>query len=324
MIFDKLNEKYLEEAVRLAKSQYNMEQKYIEALYEKDYKDILTDLLYEIFNRKYGVVAVEKGKVLGYLSFIGGINGQFGNVKGSFSPLYANAYGGEDRGKLVSLLFQHASEKMIKEEILSYAICVYSHDIEVMTSLSMNGFSIRCSDAIRNVNKPLDIRVNTDYYYIEIHYNEAGCLLPLQNNLDIHMRKSPIYFPKKELSEKEFTKRCYDRKSRFFIAKDKSDIIGYLEIVNNGETFISEEQDYLHLCGAYLKEDYRGKNIYQSLLLFVIEALKKEGIKRLGVDYETINPTAIRFWRKYFDNYTYSFVRRIDERIQNFAQKEMF
>ncbi|WP_346928919.1 hypothetical protein [Clostridium sp.] len=30
---------------------------------------------------------------------------------------------------------------------------------------------------------------------------------------------------------------------------------------------------------------------------------------------KTINPTALRFWEKYFDSYTYSFVRRVDERI---------
>ncbi len=70
-----------------------------------------------------------------------------------------------------------------------------------------------------------------------------------------------------------------------------------------------------HICVAYLKENYREKNIIQSLLSVVIETLKKDGIKRLGVDFETINPTALRFWEKYFDSYTYSFVRRIDERI---------
>ncbi|WP_055669618.1 GNAT family N-acetyltransferase [Desnuesiella massiliensis] len=315
MIFEKLNEKYLEDAVKLTQAQYNMEQKHIEALYEKDYKDILTDMLSDIFKNKRGLVAVERGKVLGYLSFWGSVNGHFGNVKGSFSPLFANAYGGENRGKIASLLFQYTSEEMIKEEILSYAICLYSHDAEVMQSLMMNGFGVRCGDAIRNVNKLLNIEINTEYSYDEIHYSKAGCLLTLSNSLERHMRKSPTYFPKEELSEEKFTERCYNRQSRFFIAKDKSEIIGYLEVANDGETFISEEPDYLHICGAYLKEGYRGKNIIQSLLSFVIETLKKDDIKRLGVDFETINPTALKFWEKFFDSYTYSFVRRIDERI---------
>ena len=141
--------------------------------------------------------------------------------------------------------------------------------------MTMNGFGIRCGDAIRNVNKPLKIEINTQYFYDEIHYREADCLLTLSNSLERHMRKSPTYFTKEELSEEEFAERSYNRQSRFFIAKDKSEIIGYLEVANDGETFISEEPDYLHIYGAYLKEDYRGENIIQSLLSFVIETLKK-------------------------------------------------
>ncbi len=315
MIFERLNEKYIEDAVKLAQTQYNREQKYVKALYEKEYKEILTASIQDIFKNNYGAVAVEKGKVLGYLSFWGGINGHFGNVKGSFSPIFANAYEGEDRGKIASLLFQQASEEMIKEEILSYAICTYSHDSEIITTLTMNGFGIRCSDAIRDIDTPLNIQINTDYSYEEIHYSKAGSLLSLKNGLVRHLVKSPIYFPNEEFSKERFIELCNRRKSRFFIARDKEDIIGYFEIMKEGETFISEEPDYLHICGAYLKENYRGKNIYQSLLSFVLETLKKDGIKRLGVDCETINPTALRFWGKYFDNYTYSFVRRLDERI---------
>jgi GNAT superfamily N-acetyltransferase len=315
MIFEELSEKYLEDAVKLAQIQYNMEQKYIESLYKKDYKEVLTGSLKEIFKSKYGAVAVEKGKVLGYLSFWGGFPGHFGNVKGSFSPLFANAFNGEDRGKTASLLFQHVSQEMIKEEILSYAICVYGHDTEVMTSFIMNGFGIRCSDAIRNVDKPLDVKISTEYSYEEIHFNDAHCLLPLKNGLVRHLRKSPTYFPNYEFSEENFIEMCQRRQSRFFIAKNDSEIIGYIEIMSDGETFITEEPDMLNICGAYLKENYRGKNILQSLLSFVLETLKNEGIKRLGVDCETINPSALRFWGKYFDNYTYSLVRRIDERI---------
>lgn len=315
MVFEKLNEKYVEDAVKLAQAEYNMEQKHIEALYEKNYHDVLTNSLNDMFKGKYGAVVLERGKLLGYQSFWGGWDGHFGKVKGSFSPLFANAVGGENRGKTASILFQHVSEEMVKEEILSFAVCKYSHDVEIATSLIMNGFGIRCSDAVRNVDKLLNIQPNSEYIYEEIHYSEAGCVLLLKNSLGKHLRKSPTYFPNEEFSEKDFIALCNRRQSRFFIAKDESDIIGYIEIIEGGDNFITDEPDILNICGAYLKENYRGKNILQSLLSFVLETLKKDGVKRLGVDCETINPTALRFWGKYFDNYTYSFVRRIDERI---------
>lgn len=161
----------------------------------------------------------------------------------------------------------------------------------------------------------MNFEINKDYSYEEIPFSEAGCLLPLANRLVRHLGGSPTYFPCVDFSEESFLARCTRKQSRIFVAKNMDEIIGYLEIIKDGETFISEEADMLNVCGVYLKEEYRGKNILQSLLSFVLEALKKEGKKRLGVDCETLNPTALRFWGKYFDNYTYSFVRRIDERI---------
>jgi hypothetical protein len=47
----------------------------------------------------------------------------------------------------------------------------------------------------------------------------------------------------------------------------------------------------------------------------LIQKLKTKRYTRLGVDFESINPTAYGFWLKYFDAYTYSVVRRVDEKI---------
>lgn len=315
MIIEKLNERYVEDAVSLAQQGYNNERKYVDGLYEKDFKEILTSSIAEMFRGRYGAVAVEKGSLVGYLSFWGGINGQFGNVKGSFSPLFANAIGGDSRGKTASLLFQRVSEDMVKDGICSFAVCTYSHDHEIMDSLVMNGFGVRCADAIRRVDKPIHIQFNRDHAYEEIHYSNAGCLLSLKNSLVRHLRESPTYFPNNEFTAENFTAVCSRRQSRFFVAKDGVEAIGYIEIMKDGENFITEAPDMLNICGAYLIENYRGKNILQSLLSFALETLRDEGTRLLGVDCETINPTAFRFWGKYFDNYTYSFIRRIDERI---------
>ena len=72
----------------------------------------------------------------------------------------------------------------------------------------------------------------------------------------------------------------------------------------------------MHICGAYIYPEYRGTGIYNNLLAYVIDKLKKEKYKRCGVDFESINPNANRFWLKYFIPYTYSLTRRIDERIK--------
>ncbi len=315
MIFEKLNEKYLEDAVKLAQADYDMERMHVADLYEKDFRNELTNCLSEILNSRYGAVALENGKLRGYIGFWGPWDGHFGNVKGVFSPLHANSVSGDNKGKIASQLFQYASQEMVADGIFSFAVGTYSHNYDVINSFALNGFGIRCSDAIRKLEKPLNIELDGNYSYEEISYSDAGCLLKLKNSLIRHLIKSPTFFPCSELSEEEFVNQCNNNKSRFFLAKDRSEIIGYIEITDDGETFISEAPDMLNICGAYLEENYRGKNVLQSLLSFVIDTLQKDGIKYLGVDFETINPTALRFWSKYFDSYTYSFNRRIDERI---------
>ncbi len=42
-----------------------------------------------------------------------------------------------------------------------------------------------------------------------------------------------------------------------------------------------------------------------------------EGVTRLGVDYESINPSGSAFWQKHFTEYGYGVVRRIDDGAVN-------
>lgn len=317
MNFETIHEKHVDKAIKLAEEAYNRERMLIEALGDRSIQGNIKESLEELFSKNCGIVAFEAGEMLGYMSFWGGLENQFGNVIGSFSPLHGNAVGGKNRGQLASLLFQKTSEEMIKKDILSYAICTYAHDIEVRESLVMNGFGIRCADGIRLIEKPLNHSINMEFTYEELSYKDAACLLPLKNGLVKHLRKSPVYFPCKEFSETEFVELNEKRRSRFFIAKDKEDIIGYIEITKDGETFISEDMDTVHINGAFLQEGCRGKGILQSLLVHSFEKLKQEGVKKISVDFETINPTALRFWSKYFDIYTHSYVRRLDERAWN-------
>ena len=88
-----------------------------------------------------------------------------------------------------------------------------------------------------------------------------------------------------------------------------------MEVSNEGETFVAPGNVYRHITGAYCLLEYRGRGIYQNLLNFVINILKTEGYTKLGVDFESVNPSGSGFWLKYFNAYTNSLVRRIDERI---------
>ena len=73
-------------------------------------------------------------------------------------------------------------------------------------------------------------------------------------------------------------------------------------------------QDMINICGAYLQKEYRGNGIFDALLFYTENIFAAEGFLRMGVDFESFNPTAYGFWLKHFTAYTYSVVRRVDER----------
>lgn len=104
-----------------------------------------------------------------------------------------------------------------------------------------------------------------------------------------------------------------------FAAKAGKEIIGYMAFDNEGETFVSENSKMMNICGAYVEKKYRNTNVAPSLVEYMCRICEQEGYEYLGVDCETLNPTALRFWGKYFQNYTYSYNRRIDERVVDYS-----
>ena len=91
---------------------------------------------------------------------------------------------------------------------------------------------------------------------------------------------------------------------RYFAAKTGGKLCAYMEVSDEGESFVASGNLYRHITGAYCIPEHRGKGVYQNLLNYVIDTLKTEGYTRLGVDFESINPSGSGFWLKYFHAYT--------------------
>ena len=131
-----------------------------------------------------------------------------------------------------------------------------------------------------------------------------------------HLEKGPVFFPS-DLSNfdqwfEEDDKRCFAA----FIGEEP---VGFIACKKgDGENYLC---DNIHnICGMYVKEEFRKYGLGKALVSCLSKVLKKEGAEFLGVDYETLNPTALRFWTKFFSPYTYSFHRRIDERIVHYLK----
>ena len=204
----------------------------------------------------------------------------------------------------------------MKNDVFSCALSRYAHNEETAKSFVMNGFGIRCCDAIREICKMYLPNASYDVAFEELAVDKFSAVKHLQKGLHKHLAGAPVFFPS-EPFDNWFEGWIKREGMRVFIAKSKEKVIGFISIVDSGETFIAECDKMKNICGAYFDEKYRGKGIAQGLLSFVQGTLIEEGVTHLGVDCETLNPTALNFWSKYFLPYTYSFARRIDERIKN-------
>lgn len=307
-------EVHVEEALKLAIGEYKNECSQIKQLPEIDVTNQLRELITGLFRKNYGVAAMIEGEMAGYLAFTGPIEGFFGTCRGAYSPLGGSAFSGNDRAKLCSKLLAAAMEQLMKEaQVTSFALSRYANDSFVDRSLVLNGFGIRCSDAVMNLNE-FKIRETSkgDLTFTELIDNEMRRILDLRYGLIKHLLDSPVFFP---TDIRQYMMQFPGENTRIFAALREGEVIGFLSIQNDGENFISETNSMTNICGAFVKEEYRGKHVADDLLSYVCDVCKREGFKYLGVDCETLNPTALRFWGKHFKNYTYSYHRRIDERV---------
>lgn len=313
MEFRNAEQDYVTEALTLALREYSMECTKCPQLMQTNFKTELREILKELFSSKYGKVAVENGKVIGYLVFSGPWDGFFGNAKGVYSPLGGSAFAGGNRNKLASKLLEAVAADIIADGVSSLALTRYAHDEEVGNSFIMNGFGIRCSDAVMKLNPRNKISdINGTITFKELIKEGKREITGLYRELIRHLSAAPIFFPM-DLSRTEHW--FLEDGIRVIAALEKGKIIGYMAFTGSGETFISECRNMYNICGAYVEKEYRNQGIAQQLLEYICGISEEEGMEYLGVDCETLNPTALRFWGKYFDNYTYSYARRIDERI---------
>lgn len=272
--------------------------------------------LYGFAENGLGVAAFENEKMIGFLCCCEPFDNAFRatDVRGIFSPMGANAAVSKCRSKIYAAMYQEAGKKLVKAGAVSHAICLYAHDEELQQWFFRYGFGLRCLDAVRSMEL-IDCETCIGYDFTELPKAECHFVYPLHLALYRHYCESPFFMNRRPETQEEFMISSMREGGRYFVAKRNGKICAFVKISVPGETFIAAGSTYRHIRGAYCLPEHRGKGLYQNLLNFTISVLKKEGYTRLGVDFESFNPTARGFCLKYFIAYTNSVVRRIDERI---------
>ncbi|MCR4945522.1 MAG: GNAT family N-acetyltransferase [Lachnospiraceae bacterium] len=312
MIIQDFEPKHAEEAAEIALGAYDHERAFTQELPEISGIPILKQLS----GNGFGVAAFEGGKMVGFLCSVEPFENVFRStdVRGVFSPMGANGAVMENHGRIYAALYQETAKKWVKAGAVSHAICLYEHDEEAKQQFFRYGFGMRCVDAIRPM-ETIECVQFSGYEFLELPKEDHAQVYPLHLALNEHYRSSPFFMNRKPDTLEEFLDFSERNEGRYFAAKIDGELCAYMEVSDQGETFIASGNTYRHITGAYCMPEHRGRGVYKNLLNYVINTLKTEGYARFGVDFESINPLGSRFWLKHFHAYTNSVVRRIDERI---------
>lgn len=274
-------------------------------------------LLSYLFEQRYAKVALEDGKLVGYLTFDGPFDGYYGNVKGAFSPLGGSAFYGTRRDMTASLLLEAIMGEMIQDGVFSVDISRFAQDEQMSQFLVLEGFGIRCSDAIMELSKRKVEYTEDASIKINEEHDQGKSIASLKYEMAAHMARPLISLP---TNLNHYIDQPLSDEIRIFVAKAGDRPIGFLLLSEEGENYLTQQECMSNICGMYVTPEYRNKIVAKKLLAYACDECEKSGMRYLGVDCETMNPTALRFWRKFFTNYTYNYVRRIDERIQGYHE----
>ncbi len=309
IIFEK---QHIKAAMALALESYNEERKFVKDLPQACNLPDLNGFT----ENGLGVTAFENEKMVGFLCCYGPFDNAFGatDVRGVFSPMGANAAISGNRSKIYAAMYQAAGSKWVKSGAVSHSICLYAHDEALHRQFYHYGFGLRCIDAIRPMEL-IDCNPCTDYNFAELPNCECHLVYPLYMALNRHFLESPFFMNRRPQTQEAFIESSVHDGMRFFVAEKNGKLCAFLSVSAFGETCVAAGNTYRHISDAYCLPEHRGKGLYQNLLNYTMSTLKKDGYTKLGVDFESFNPTARGFWLKYFTAYTNGVVRRIDERI---------
>ena len=262
-----------------------------------------------------GVAALEGGELVGFLCCVGPFDNAFASqVKGTFSPIHAHGALTEDRELIYKKMYQAAAEKWVSQGILYHAIGLYAHDAQAIGAFFQYGFGLRCIDAIRPMSR-IHCTPVIGYTFRLLPKEKVAAIRQMRVQLSAHLGESPCFVYDAPQMVKDWIAKAEKRDTQVFVAERDGTAVAFVEVGEDGENFITGTPGMKNICGAFCLPQYRGTGLFASLLNFAVEHLRKEGVMRLGVDYESINPTASGAWGKYFTPYTHSVVRRVEADI---------
>lgn len=309
-------EDYIEEATLLFASAYRRLRLSIPEmpLCHEDPATIMP-LLSDLAAHNSGAVAVSDGKMVGYLFGIH-IPEFKSPYPGAYCPEWAHAVVSGMEDIVYTALFKYMAPYWVNSGARSFAVTVLAHNQPAIDAWYWNGFGLAVIDAICPPN-PIDANASIDLLIRRTTSDDLMAVTNLLADHNLYMMAPPVSLVvNNDISAASILSRIKRPDHVIWIAEVQGEAVGIFEAadsVSGASHIVSGGRGIAIKCTHVLPE-WRGKGIASAMLNTTFSWASALGIELCSVDFEAFNPTARRFWLRYFSPVCFSLVRRIDER----------
>jgi len=271
----------------------------------------IEEMLAVCFDTSSGIVALEHGRLVGYLCWFLVDRFRATERRGAYVPEWGHGCVDENKARIIRAMYRAAGEIWAAAGCQVHAITLLANDHSAEKAWFWNGFGLTVVDAIRpmgSLQEPpkmsLDLRKAVPA--------DAKSLTELDQEHWSHYSSSPIFMtPRQGKSPDENLEFLSCSKNSVWVALDGEEIIGFIryEGYDFDSAAILESEDGITITGAYVRPAYRGQKVAVALLDAALRDYRARGLKYCAVNFESFNPEAASFWLKYFEPVCFSLLR---------------
>ena len=306
------SESYDEQVTALFVKKYQQQRIVIPLLPElMEDREVIKTMLADSFDPMTGRVAVENGRVLGYLCWFIVDHFRATSRRGAYVPEWGHACIETNKTRLYQMLYRAAGNLWAEAGCQVHAITLLAQDRSAEKAWYWNGFGLTVVDAIRPMQS-LEIPPLTQITIRKASTADAKALAQLDNEHREHYTQSPIFMaPRTGKDINENIEFLSQPKNSVWLAESDNQLVGFIRFdgYNFDTATILESEEGVTITGAYVRPTYRGQKVAVALLDSALRDYQSIGLKYCATNFESFNPEAVSFWMRYFEPVCFSVIR---------------
>jgi len=311
---------HVEEAANIFIQNYKILQKEYKELPSKyEDRNIIIPMLEDIIISNPSAVAIENGRVIGYMTGFANIKEFKGSAMGVYIPEWGHSsLPIENREEIYYELYRSISNEWVSNKNYAHCITYYANDELLKDIFYQLSFGLLVIDGVMPLHKS-EVSDMDGIVVREAIEKDISGIKELDQNINKHLNKAPIFLYNtcEEQSDEEVKNEFINDEVKTFVAEKQGEILSCIRgmIHKSPNARILQDQGTLGINFGYTKPNIRGFGLAAKVLAELINWGIDNDMKRCAVDFESQNREGARFWLKHFKPICYSAIRKVDDRV---------